>query len=297
MDRPRQLTPNAPAGDDGRVVEVSNQLPPVPALPEGKLAPPSAEPVVPPGLTKIGDKVRYEPSSMPRPGNNRFWTLEDYGSPSVDGKWEKNPYATDSDEPGIPPYRRGDFSKFADERPRFVAKRQTPPKTIGELQGHDVFWASERIVDAIRDLDPEGISVQPIDIVFGNGEGPKYQYYFMVVTRVINPIDYANSEVDYERMKWSGDQGYSDRPKIRSHRMLPNIPKEFHVFRREIYRRTGHPTSAPYISTALKDRIQSLRPKVKYIKIQDPGFWMTGYNSEGVWTQSPYNLPFEGKKK
>lgn len=267
-------------GSEGGVelVKPSSVMPAVPAVPEGELAPPSAVPVPPPGLTKLGQTARYVPPSMPRPGNNRFWTIEAWDEPDPDLNWVNYNKLVDERKDEDRKLRQGDFSMFEKEGPLFTSRRP-PLKNMPEfMHWFGLPTVSERIFNIFFDLDPNAIRAQPLDFVFKNGE--QLKYYFMHITRIMPVIDYANSWIEYKRsqVRAGRDEGEYDRPSnYISVRLMPDIPEEYHCFRHEnphpIFR--GSSTADIYISTAIKDRIEALRPKVKYIKIQDPGYWVS----------------------
>lgn len=143
-----------------------------------------------------------------------------------------------------------------------MRSKNRPPRRMGELStgglGH---IASQRIVDVFREFDPDHIRTHPIDWQFRDGEPPTWPYYLIYVTRMANAVDYANSRVLYHK-----DPGYPpDALSKGPARLMPGL-EGLPYF--NIYDQTR--ITRIFVSDAMKQRFDSLRPKLRYVEFLDP---------------------------
>lgn len=242
----------------------------------GMLPPADEPPVWPPRALRhdMREDYWYEPPVMPRAGTARYFNVVEVGGAPVFINWK---WANEQHGGPRIGYAKG-FGTLS-TRPQIVGIAEGQfGGPASELHKYGLFlYASERVVEIFRQLDPDAIATCPIDWRLRDGTPLDQQYYFLDILRVIPAIDFANSRLLF-RPDTEGGNYIADAEPLR---FKPDIPEHYHVFRDARFK------MRIFYSRTLCERLAALDPPLDNIKFEDPGYSTV----EQHWALFPHMKP------
>lgn len=258
-------------------------------LPGEGLLPPSPEPMVPPdiGIKEIVRVVPPQPPHFPTKDeayelaknpslplfDRRYWKFKDALSQhptSLRQIWVNNPGVA-----GMYGMGRGldcvaEVIEFAVDG----AKRKLPDL----WESYGLFIVSTRLLDLLRDIDPDAIVHRPIVMRDKAGELIDDEHHLMDVVRNIWAVDFANSIIDY-RGSGRGADGRAYPPTVSGYpsvRILGDLDPGFHIFRQvkdpRLWGPIGGGGSGCFVSDELKGHFETIKPKIRNLEFR-PLYW------------------------
>lgn len=221
------------------------------------LLPPSGEPLPPPNMKpgcadQVND-VTYVPPVLPEEGESGYWLMMPGDAP-----WDRTMKWVNKVEQGRPSPYMGRFHEIPGPI-KFVSTRRMPRKMPDFKRGTYAHIVSQRIVDVFHAFDPDGYKLHPVEYTYRDGETPDQPFWLFYVTRIIPAIDYANSKIAYRK-----SEGYE--PHVLRQGPVRLMPEayDFPYF-------CTHWINVPiFVSDEMKQRLDSLRPKLNYVRFDYP---------------------------